>query len=457
MEALFGIATGQYVSTSVSNGLLSNSIWSLAETDHRIWCGTDVGLEVVDKQTGKPLPPKTELVGNRVYACGSYKNEFVWCVLANELVVYEQPERIGATTPPPVYIKSFSVNGISVPPDSSHEFDHTQNSCSIDFVGISFRDERDVRYQYRMLGHDSLWTRPGREHTVTYASLRPGAYEFEVRAINADGAASILPASISFVIVPPVWSRWWFILVITLFGLSILYGLFRYRLYHLMKLERLRLRIAGDLHDDVGTNLSSIVVASQIMEREGSVPDGLRTQLKEIGAVAAASQEMMRDIVWMLNPSHDSLDDFLLKMKDVATRLLAGVTWTFVAPKERLLEKVSIEFKRNVFLIFKESLNNIVRHSRATQVTIEVSQSGGAFTMRIRDNGRGFDAQAAFPGSGIANLRRRAEQIGGELEVMSDPAQGTTVSLSVQNHAKRVMFNNPCQPYIAVKLRRSCE
>ncbi len=356
---------GQYVNTSVSDGLLSNSIWSLAETDHRIWCGTDVGLEVVDKQTGKPLPPKTELVGNRVYACGSYKNEYVWCVLANELVVYEQPERIATTTPPPVYIKSFSVNGISVPPDSSHEFDHTQNSCTIDFVGISFRDERNVRYQYRMLGHDSLWTRPGREHTVTYASLRPGVYEFEVRAINADGAASIQPASIAFVIVPPVWSRWWFIVGMALLGLSILYGLFRYRLYHLMKMERLRLRIASDLHDDVGTNLSSIVVTSQIMEREGSVPDGLRTQLKEIGAVAAASQEMMRDIVWMLNPSHDSLDDFLLKMKDVATRLLAGVTWTFVAPKERLLEKVSIEFKRNVFLIFKESLNNIVRHSRS--------------------------------------------------------------------------------------------
>jgi Y_Y_Y domain/Histidine kinase/Histidine kinase-, DNA gyrase B-, and HSP90-like ATPase/Two component regulator propeller len=426
---------GEYKTVSVRNGLLSNAIWSIAETDHRIWCGTDVGLEVVDKETCRPLLPKSELIGSRVYASGAYKNAYVWCVLEHELVIFQNPEQVTHTPPPPVYVKSYVVNGVPMSPDSLHEFDYTQNSCSFDFVGISFRDERNVRYQYRMIGHDSSWTKPVKEHTVTYASLKPGTYAFQVRAINGEGVASISPASVSFIIVPPFWMRWWFIIGMALLVLSVFFGLFRYRLYHIMNMERMRLRIASDLHDDVGTNLSSIVVSSQIMERDRALSSELRTQLQEIRSTAATTQEMMRDIVWMLNPSNDSLDDFVLKMKDAASRLLGDIPFTFVVPSERMLEKVSIEFKRNVFLIFKEALNNVARHSSATMATIEVTHGNGLFTLRIQDNGKGIDPSLAQSGSGIASLKRRAEQIGGTIEFAGSSAGGTVVTLSVKNHA----------------------
>lgn len=426
---------GEYKTVSVRNGLLSNAIWAIAETDHRIWCGTDVGLEVVDKETCKPLLPKSELIGQRVYACGAYRNEYVWCALANEVVIFQHPEQVTNTPPPPVYVKSYAVSGVAMSPDSAHVFDYTQNSCSFDFVGVSFRDERNVRYRYRMLGHDSTWTKPVKEHTVTYASLRPGAYEFQVQAINSEGVSSISPATVSFVIVPPFWMRWWFIIGMALLVLSVFFGLFRYRLYHIMKLERMRLRIASDLHDDVGTNLSSIVISSQIMERDGALSTDLRNQLQEIRTVAATTQEMMRDIVWMLNPSNDSLDDFILKMKEAASRLLGDIPFTFVVPSERMLEKVSIEFKRNVFLIFKEALNNVSRHSAATRVTIEVNHGSGLFTLQIKDNGTGFDPNQVWSGSGIASLRRRAEHVRGAIEFSDLPEGGTIVTLSVKNHA----------------------
>ncbi|MBI1806968.1 MAG: hypothetical protein HYR76_07955 [Ignavibacteria bacterium] len=426
---------GKFTGTSVKDGLLSNAIWCIAETGDRVWCGTDVGLESVSKATGIPLPKKNDLIGERVFACGAYRNEYVWAVLANTLVIFHEPEAHVPGIPPPIYIKSFSVNGALIASGGPYEFPHDQNSSSFEYVGLSFKDEHAVRYRYRMLGVDSAWTAPSKQHSVTFASLTPGSYTFEVSAVNPDGITSTTPASIRFVIIPPVWKQWWFIALVALAIVLVLVLLYRYRVARLLEMERLRTRISADLHDDVGTNLSDIVIASQIMQREALLSDREQDQLAEIRQVATSTQEMMRDIVWMLNPKNDSLDDFLLKMKEVAARLLPDIRYTFLAPGKKLRDRVSIEFKRNIFLIFKESLNNIVRHSSATEVAIEVKQSQGMFTMQIRDNGRGFDIDEAVTGSGLANLRRRAGLIDGKLDITSNAGKGTTITLTVKNHA----------------------
>lgn len=286
-----------------------------------------------------------------------------------------------------------------------------------------------------MLGIDTAWSQPNNQRRVTFATLDPGSYTFQVEAINGDGIPSIQPASASFIIIPPFWQRWWFVCLAIGTVSAILWTLYRYRIKKIVQMERLRVRIAGDLHDDVGTNLSSIQVASQIMERQASLSEQDRTQLREIGAIATSTQEMMRDIVWMLNPKNDTLDDFLLKMKEVAARLLQGMRYTFVAPDGRLLDKVSIEFKRNIFLIFKEALNNIVRHAEATEARIRVRQEGGTFSLEIKDNGKGFDIVHVAMGNGLSNIRRRAAQIGGSIEITSKKGAGTVVTLSVKNHA----------------------
>jgi ligand-binding sensor domain-containing protein len=423
---------GEYAGISVSDGMLSNAIWSIAATEHRIWCATDVGLEAVDRETCRPLPPKAELIGKRVYSCGAYRNDFVWCVLASDLLVYEQPEEPAAVLPPPVYLKNFSVNGLDMTGKDGNEFGSHQNSCRFDFVGINFRDERNTRYQFRMVGQDSTWSSPVREHTVTYAALPPGRYRFEVRAINTDGVVSEIPANVSFSIVPPLWMRWWFIAAALLLSASAVYSLFRYRLYYLMKMEHLRLHIAGDLHDEVGTNLSSIMVASQVMEKQSALAPDEKHQLKVIGELATTTQDMMRDIVWMLSPHNDSLADLLMRMRETASRLLGPIQYTFVAPEGKILEKVSVEFKRTVHLIFKESLNNIVRHASAHKVGITVLENNGNFTLIIQDDGRGFDASRVTTGLGLRNLRNRADAIGGLMEIRSIQGEGTSVCLTVK-------------------------
>ena len=431
---------GQYVGISVSNGLLSNAIWSIAETDHYLWCGTDVGLETVDKKTCRPLPTKPELIGNRVYACGAYKNDYVWCVHANELVVYDHPEQTSNTPPPPVYIKSYSVNGVLLSPDTLHEFNHTQNSCTIDFVGISFKDEHSVRYQYRMVGHDSLWTNPMKEHTVTYASLRPGAYEFDVRAINVDGVTSTRPASISFVIVPPVWYRWWFIAGAGLLSFSIIYGLFRYRLHHLMKLEQLRLRIASDLHDDVASTLSSIAFFTESLRRQVDKPSHQAMDLLDkISGLALEAEDAVGDIVWSVAPQHDTLQELFVRMRDFGSDICTanGIEFSAVFNERESPIRLSDVLRKHLYLVFKEAVHNVIKHSRAATVRFELFFDHRSLHLVLTDDGIGFTPSGeignheSVRGHGLRNMVRRAESLRGSLTIDSLSGKGTTVTLIV--------------------------
>jgi len=421
---------------SMRDGLASNAIWAIREdTQGRLWLQTDVGVVAIDRKTLTPLPPKPELMGQIVNLFGIHKDEFLWVKGPGGLTIMEFSRESRDLTPPIVHIQTFEASGVPFDAARETELSYQQNSVSIEYVGISLRNERGVRYRYRMLGIDTNWTEPTSQRRVTYAALNPRSYTFQVEAINGDGIPSVQPASVSFVVIPPFWQRWWFISLALAAVSAVLWTLYQYRIKKILEMERLRVRIAGDLHDDVGTNLSSIQITSQIMERQASLSEQDRTQLREISAIATSTQEMMRDIVWMLNPRNDTLDDFLLKMKEVAARLLQNVRYTFVAPNGQLLDKVSIEFKRNIFLIFKEALNNIVRHAAATEAVIRVEQSGATFSLEIRDNGKGFDANVAATGNGLTNIRRRAEQIGGSIEITSKKGEGTVVSLSVKNHA----------------------
>ncbi len=419
-----------FTSVSVQDGLKSNAIWCMAETDSRIWCGTDVGMQAVDKSTGVVIPVKNELIGQRVFACGAYRNEFVWAVIARGVIIFHEPEVRSPGIPPPVYIKSLSVNGRPVTRGTAHEFTHDENSISISYVGLSFKDERAVRYQYRINGIDSAWTAPSFQQSIALASLSPGSYSFQVRAINAEGIASSTPASLDFVIIPPVWQRWWFIALMTGTCALLLFMLYKYRVARLLEMERLRTRIAADLHDDVGTNLSSIILATQIIERELPAASKQRKYLEELRSRAGITQDMLKDIVWLLNPRNDTIDDFVIKMKDIVRAQLQDIPHSFTTTVEDPDSGLSFEFKRNVVLFLKEAVTNIAKHSEATNAEIQLSLSHELLTLDIRDNGKGFLADQTGKGNGLANLRARARHMGGTANITSENGKGTKIILT---------------------------
>jgi len=194
------------------------------------------------------------------------------------------------------------------------------------------------------------------------------------------------------------------------------------------EVEFLRQRIAGDLHDEIGSNLGSIALLSQMALRQ---PAEAQTDLAEIQRVALETADSMRDLVWFIKPSAATAADFVAKLREASALMLAGVEWKFAS--ETVSGPFSLEFQRQVFLIFKEALHNVRRHSSAKCVEIVLSEKEGIFEMRIADDGSGFAGDGgAHDGHGLVSMRQRAELIGGGWSVESAPGAGTCLRLKVK-------------------------
>ncbi|VTT98299.1 histidine kinase : Coagulation factor 5/8 type domain protein OS=Chthoniobacter flavus Ellin428 GN=CfE428DRAFT_3518 PE=4 SV=1: F5_F8_type_C: HisKA_3: HATPase_c [Gemmataceae bacterium] len=186
--------------------------------------------------------------------------------------------------------------------------------------------------------------------------------------------------------------------------------------------ERLRDRISRDLHDEVGSNLGGILLLAQA----GDAHD-----LPEIARVAQRTADSLRDLVWLMGRGPDTSADLLAKLRESAATLLVGVTFTFDAPDGCLPARVSLEFKRQLFLAFKEILHNIARHARARNVTVRCDRVADAFLLTVTDDGVGFDAGKVTAGTGLRGIRFRVTNLGGELTVQTVPGGGTTLTLHV--------------------------
>ena len=182
----------------------------------------------------------------------------------------------------------------------------------------------------------------------------------------------------------------------------------------------------------VNHNRTVLQLASQVIENELPPASEQRSHLVELRTRAGMTRDMLRDIVWLLNTRNDSVDDFIIKLKDIAQRQLMGIPCTFAIAGEHRVEGLGLEFKRNIVLFFKEALTNIVKHAGATTVEVELALEERRFSLCIRDNGRGFDVQAPPQGNGLANLRARARNIGGSAEIDSVKGGGTTVRLETR-------------------------
>jgi signal transduction histidine kinase len=158
--------------------------------------------------------------------------------------------------------------------------------------------------------------------------------------------------------------------------------------------------------------------------------DDVKERLSKITSMAHRTAEAMRDMVWLIDPEHDTLDTLLVKMKDVAHQLAGPAHLTFRGPKERSDEPLDLEFKRHVFLIYKEALYNASRHAQAMAIDVSVDRAGSQLSFSIKDNGKGFDEATVRYGNGIRSIRERAAKIGATVRIEAKPEAGTTVTLA---------------------------
>jgi ligand-binding sensor domain-containing protein/signal transduction histidine kinase len=362
--------------------------------------------------------------------------------------------------PPPIWITSLAFGGVGYPlPElgtttlAGPEVKANQNNVQIEFSGLSLTYANSLRYQYELEGASSEWSAPFTERTVRYPNLPPGYYTFSVRAIGPNGAISDTPAKVSFRILPAIWQRWWFrAITVVVFAIPVILiaryrhlrkkvkmeaeaALRRSREERLAELERVRTRIATDLHDDIGSSLSQIYLLSEVARQrlnEESVEAA-----EPLAMISNASHEVvssMSDIVWAINPKKDHLSDLVHRMRRFASDVFAArcIDFRFIAPDSESDARLGADLRREIFLIFKESVNNIVRHSGCSQARIEFQMSGQSITLAVSDNGMGFDPGKCQDGHGLVSLRERAKSIGGDLELIAAQGAGTTIRLHVR-------------------------
>jgi signal transduction histidine kinase len=319
----------------------------------------------------------------------------------------------------------------------------------IQYTAIAFRAPEQVRFRHRLLGLSTAWVEAGTLHQASYANLPPGGYTFEVSAVNAHGYASAAPARLAFWI-EPIWHER---AVVRVAGVLLLAGLVAgvaaWRLGELRRiadlerqaaLSRERARLAKDLHDGLGANLTEITLLSGLGDSAQVPAEALAARFDRLTRSTHDALHSLRNVIWVANPKADSLEMLASRLCESAQRTLdaANVRCRLDFPAELPVRAVGPELRRDVLFAVNEAIHNIVRHAQATEVQIALAITERQLALSIRDNGCGFDlnavrarAEAADRGLGLRSLNERLSPHGGTCEIRSQVGQGTEVTFRV--------------------------
>ena len=241
-------------------------------------------------------------------------------------------------------------------------------------------------------------------------------------AVDVGGRALLEP-------LPPVRPRWWFLTVAACLALGGC-ALHRLRLGRMLELQRIRTRIATDLHDDIGSSLTQIAILTEVAERSMRRADA--AAVEPIARVSLISRELvdsMSEIVWAINPRNDRMQDLASRMRRFAADMLTGsrIALRFRIPDGVQNVVVDAELRRQVLLIFKEAIHNAVRHSGCTEVQVDLGLDHRCLVLSISDNGQGFDPRYTPAGHGLHSMEARANSLHGRVEIASVGGRGTAV------------------------------
>jgi signal transduction histidine kinase/ligand-binding sensor domain-containing protein len=477
-DGLGWLKDGRFARISTEQGFRDDSISQIvAGSSDWLWFGGDHGIfkvrqhELEELMAGRSLRPnyirysQSEGLYSLEANCGDSPGALqsrdgrLWIPMRTALAVVDPSRLSEDLQPPPVVLNRVVVDdqivasyGGVVPvrtgidlhnPQTGLRFPPGHRRLEFEFSALSYTAPENVRFRYRLEGFDDGWVDAGTQHTARYSRLPAGSYQFRVIACNGDGVWNETPATFDFTVTPFLWQTWWFrlaafVAVVSSVAGIVLYASFRRlrlklrRLEQKAALDRERARIARDIHDDLGGRLTEVELMIELARRTS--PEGLNDQMRQIVATLRQAGESLDEIVWAVNPRHDTLPRLLDYLGQYAIQFLqtAGIRCRVDFPDEPPHETVSSEVRHNLFLAVKEALNNVARHSRATEIWLRVSLAGDFLNVAIEDNGKGFDdAPRHCCADGLRNMRQHMEEIGGRFQIKSRPGAGAHVSLAL--------------------------
>ena len=462
---------GHFATITSASGLPNNFICSLEDDDHNnLWVGSHGGVFRVSKKSldncadnpnltltslvcGKSDGmPSLECSGGLQPASARTPDGRLWFPTSKGLAVIDPNHTKFIRQPPPVLIEEIWANGrqLNLPLHSPAPLRISQDLQRLEFryTGLSFVSPEKVRFQYWLDGWENTWVDADGRRSVEYSYLPPGNYTFRVRACNSDGVWNQLGDALAFTVPPWFWQTLWFRTLAIILGLTlaatIAWFIARSRMHHkleaarrLQAIERERTRIAKDIHDHLGANLTRISLLSQSAQGELKNTIMATIQLERIYDTARELTRALDEIVWAVNPQHDSLDSLGSYFGNFAQEYLGSINirCRLEVPIQLPHWPITAELRHNLFLAFKEALHNLVKHSRATEVCVQLIPNDTGFDLLVRDNGQGFDIGSTVPrpghGNGLKNMHQRLEKMGGRFEIRTRPGEGTEILFSV--------------------------
>jgi len=340
------------------------------------------------------------------------------------------------TEAPPVYINHLQVLDKIIPVynDTVIHLAYNQNYISFEYVALNFTQSFKNRYAYRLKGLDKNWIDAGERRLTSYANIGAGTYTFEVKACNNNGIWNETPAQVTLIISPPWWRTWWFYALCILTVTASVYTLFQYRLNQKLKVFELRNSISRDLHDEVGSTLSSIgFLSSMALDDMNNNKVKAQNTLSSINEQAHKMLDAMNDIIWNIQPENDTIENVIARMISFASELLEAKKITLHCNVADNVKHLRLTLAvRHDLLIFKEAVNNLAKYSAASEAKIYLEFQHPFLILTVSDNGKGFDQQKIKNGNGLKNMQSRAKKIGAVYHLSTCVGQGTSITLKVK-------------------------
>ena len=471
---------GRFTRYTTRDGLFDNGVFRILEDDDGwFWMSCNRGVYRVRKRelnafadgTAKAVTclafnrndgmPSAECNGGRWPAGIKGRDGRLWFPTMGGVAMIDPATITASTLPPPVVIEGMRVDNEAVAdeawdaaigaagPPSAIEVMPGRDSFEIAYTALSFVNSENLRFKYKLDGADHDWVDAGTRRTAYYSHVSPGEYTFRVIAANADGVWNEAGASVRVTVVPPFWRTWWFLALAALGAAAAVVVAWKFRVAQLRRAqsaqeafarrliasqESERKRIAGELHDSLGQSLViirnwAVLGAGQL---EKSAP--AREELDEIDAIASRAIGEVREIAYNLGPYHLERLGFENSIRDMVKRVARVSAIAITTELDSPGGALSRESEMGLYRVAQEALNNVVKHSGATEALVTLEREAAGVRLAVADNGRGFDTHAAAQpdhpgrsGFGLNGMAERVRLLGGTLTVRSAPGHGTTV------------------------------
>lgn len=449
------LQTGICKHYDVTNGLPNNVVYSmLSDNEGNIWMSTNFGISCFNpsNELFRNFSEDDGLCGNefnRYEKIKTPKGELIFGGVNGSSAFYPHEILKSGKASPIVFTELHVYNKlishqehpeVIQQPLNYAEVIHlaaSQNMFTISFALLETVSPEKKKYAYYLEGLDETWIPNGNKTSATYTNLSPGTYTLHVKGCNAAGIWTMPERSLRIVIAAFWYQTWWFRLSALAFVFVGIYGLYRFRMNQLLKLQHLRNSIARDLHDEIGSTLSSISLYGESARMMIDEKSPLQHVLNKINQSTLNIMEAMSDIVWTINSKNDHVDNLINRMHVFANQLMetkkVKIHFTTDEESEKLVLDMNV--RKNFYFLFKEIINNVARHSDCKNLWIDIRVKHTMLSMVVRDDGKGFDVErdannlGKLGGNGLHNMRKRADDMNAQVEIHSQLGKGCTIHL----------------------------